>query len=1097
MIFWSFNKNPVGLLYYKYLKYNHMYLMNSRLFSLFLVSMLFFGQVHAQTLTENIRLNQVGFFSDGIKRAIAVDFTETTFEVWKSDMSLKVYSGNLTKRPSMISSCETNIQMADFSNLKAEGDYVIVIGDSSSYPFKIAGDVLNDVTKAQMKYYYYNRASAELKPEHAGSWARPAGHMNTNVLLYDAQTRSFSMPGGWYDAGDYGLYMVTASLAVTQILMAYEQFPEYWNKTELNIPESGNGVPDILDEVKYELQWMYKMKDPYNNGVYYKATAKQHAGFVMPDKDASQYYCMIKNATSAFDYAASFAMAARIFKNYETQFPGYSDSCLTAAIEAWTWGVANEVLRPSCTNPSGVSTGAYTDNVANNGNDNKVVAGVELFITTGDSTYLSPVLTTAENGFSNGEALWSEKRPVACMQLALRGNTNAQSSVIDYANKQLAIQSSNGYNVNIGNSNNDFNWGSSRRISNRGMSMMVAYLITKDKKYLDGVVNSMDYILGRNATAFSFITGFGTKQVMHPHHRISEVDTVIAPQPGLPIQGPYDGSLGTGCTPREVSACRAKNFIDNVCSFVSTELSIDQGSPNVFNLSGLMYHIGKNVIVDFVHPHDDALFTKDTSLSIEVNVVSKNGPIEKVHFYANDILVGVDSTFPYSFAWDSIPAGIYTLKAVGYDFIGDSASSIIMVTVGNASPRLTIDSPFDNFNLAPNSKATITTSASDRDGIITKVELYINDTLQQTLVAAPYVFETKSLPEGVYIIKVIAYDDADSMDVEKITINSACINFIYNGEFNSSKSGWALMLKDVAVASYTSIINGGLSGSNALKITTTNAGNADTSIIVQQDMPIYQGKKYYISYLAKADKPCLVKTEIIKNIAPFNTYFKASDSLSAVPKFLSYSFIASATDELARLNLKIGKQLTNIYFDKVYISECLSDTSLVLITFTEDVVNLIAGDIYSSKVLSVPNQHDVLEFIFTSSDTSVAVVDANGLITAKKTGTASVTVALASKPTTKDVLSVKVQTTSINEIDKLGVVVQPTLVTNVIHVYQAQNLNQIELYDLAGKQIYVVSQPSQTVTINTGHLAAGVYYLKLTAGAANQYAKHVKFIKTN
>lgn len=551
--------------------------------------------LNAQSTSENIRLNQVGFFVNGIKKAIVIDVSESTFEVWNSNHTEKVFSGTLTPRDAWAVACEKNIQLADFSALQKEGNYILVIGKHQSYPFTISNNVLDDVTKAQLKFFYFNRCSYELKPQHAGQWARAAGHANTHVKVLEDPSRTVSMPGGWYDAGDYGMYMVTGAIAASQIMMGYEQFPSYWNKTELNIPESGNGVPDILDEVKYELKWMYKMKD-VDDGVWYKVTSKGHAGFVMPDKETSQFYCMIKNATSAYDYAATFAQASRVFKKFNTQYPGFSDSCIIAAKSAWNWAITHETSHPSCSNPEGVHTGGYGDNVSAFGNDNKVYAGVELFISTGDSSYLTPILHTAQNGLGveYGEPNWIDKRGLACMQLALYGDAMSKASIVAYANSQLVFQDTNSYNVNIGHVPDDFNWGSNRRISNRATVLLTAYILTKEKKYLDAVVNAMDYVLGRNATSYCFITGFGSKRVMFPHHRPSGADGVVDPVPGLPMQGPFNGNVGHPCKPQIISTCAAKNYVDDVCSYVTNEQCIDEGSAHVFNLGGLMYFLGTN-----------------------------------------------------------------------------------------------------------------------------------------------------------------------------------------------------------------------------------------------------------------------------------------------------------------------------------------------------------------------------------------------------------------------------------------------------------------------------------------------------------------------
>ena len=553
-------------------------------------------QLNADTtsFSENIRINQIGYFVKGLKKAVAIDFTETTFEIWTSDLAKKVFAGTLSKRAQWISSGEDNIQIADFSTFKKEGSYVVVIGNKKSYPFTISQTVLEEVTKAQMKFYYFNRCSYELLPKYAGKWARKAGHLHSDVGVFDDRSRKIAMPGGWYDAGDYGLYMVTGSIAACEMMMSYEQCSEYWNKTEWNIPESSNGVPDILDEVKYELKWMYKMKDD-DNGVWYKATSIRHAAFVMPDKDTSTFYCMVKSATAAYDYAATFAIAARVFKKFTKQYPGFSDSCLTVAKLAWTWAVNNETTYPSCKSPMGVRTGNYPDSLSQNGKDNKVLAGTELFITTGDSSYVKPILHEAQTGYNSGycEPNWTEKRPLATIELAFRGDTKAKENVLKKAEAEMRYIDSSSYNVNIGKDPKEFDWGSNRRVSERAIALSAAYILTKDKLYLQGVTNALDYVLGRNALGYCFITGFGSKRVINPHHRVSGSDGIEEPVPGLPIQGPYFGSVGKFCTPLVISPFAAKNYYDNECSFVTNEECIDEGSAHIFNLATVMQYYSK------------------------------------------------------------------------------------------------------------------------------------------------------------------------------------------------------------------------------------------------------------------------------------------------------------------------------------------------------------------------------------------------------------------------------------------------------------------------------------------------------------------------
>lgn len=1065
-----------------------------RLNRLFLI--LLFGAcirlIHAQTLTENIRLNQVGFYTEGSKKAIAIDFTETAFEVWTSDHASKVYTGYLSQRAGWDASCEENIQLADFSNLKKEGSFIVVIGNQKSHPFTISSTVLDTVAKAQMKYYYYNRSGYTLKPEYAGKWAREAGHLNTQVTVLETPTRTVSMHGGWYDAGDYGLYMITGSIAACQLMMAYEQFPQYWNQAEWNIPESNNGVPDILDEIKYELQWMYHMKDT-DNGVWFKATSKQFPGFVMPDKEKSTFYCMVKNATSAYDYAATFAFASRIFKNYQVQFPGFSDSCIVAAKEAWTWGLAHEKTNPSCYNPPGVVTGEYGDDVANNNNDNKVLAGVELFLTTNDSLYLKEVITTAQDGFVNGEAICYEKRPLACMQLALHGDALAKSRLLDYANKQIEIQEQHGYIVNLGDTKYDFNWGSNRRIANRGMALMVAYMLTNDRKYLDGVSNAMDYILGRNATGYSFITGFGSKRVQYPHHRISAADTVKDPQPGLPMQGPYYGNMGQ-CTPNIISTCAAKNYIDNICSYSSNELSVDQGSPNVFNLGGLHYFLSSPVNVEIVEPLNNTVFTKDTLITILASTTNNTGDVEYVDFYINHVLTHTDTLAPYTFQLAGAVSKQYEIKAIAYTANNDSSTSTIHLAVGNVSPKLYITSPLSNqvFNPQSLTPITIKGSAIDVDGSINKVEFYLNNNLVATSTQSSFDFTIPSLtpllPIGESIIKVIAYDDNQASTTEEVKVFAYCKSILKNGEFNDSSYAWTLTNKQPYKGN---MLMDTSTGNTILKVAITTKGARTNVIQLHQTIAVKKGNTYQLTFYAKADTTrtieCLVQHQS-EAWDPHVTYTGSVITLQASMQLYSYTFTPQEDDDSCFVRFLLGgSNGASVYFDSVFVSHCEYEDAtihaLILSASEVDVSNTYnASYTYANKAGQTIHVYPLPPISWTSSDTSVVTVDSLGKIRAKAIGVAKVSAMLSSNANIIDSMTITVkEIIGIAEQNKLEGFISPTSFTDMVSITANEDLASIEVLSLTGQVLKQFNCDSNKEIINLSDLSSGMYLLKLQA----------------
>ena len=132
-----------------------------------------------------------------------------------------------------------------------------------------------------------------------------------------------STPGGWYDAGDYNKYIVNSGITTGTLLSAYEDFPGYFNELYTNIPESGNDVPDILDEALYNIRWMLSMQDPNDGGVYNKCTNAAFDGMVRPGVTKLPRYVVQKGTAATLDFAAVSAQASRIFKKYNKQYPRF------------------------------------------------------------------------------------------------------------------------------------------------------------------------------------------------------------------------------------------------------------------------------------------------------------------------------------------------------------------------------------------------------------------------------------------------------------------------------------------------------------------------------------------------------------------------------------------------------------------------------------------------------------------------------------------------------------------------------------------------------------------------------------------------------
>lgn len=566
-------------------------------YSLCFIFLLFSSR--ALTQQNHIAFNQVGFYTEGPKLAFLSSKTDAkTFALTDSASGYTVFSGTLgDEKLSRYSA--TSTRAADFSSFRKKGTYLLRIGVQTSAPFHISDSVLKPVALSSLKGFYYQRVSEPLDKRFAGQWARSAGHPDTSVLIHPsaalgtrpAGTR-ISSPGGWYDAGDYNKYIVNSGITMGTLLSAYEDFPSYFDRLHTNIPESSNEVPDILDEIIVNLRWMLTMQDPNDGGVYHKCTNAAFDGMVMPGVTQAPRYVVQKSTAASLDFAAVAAQASRVLKKFGKQLPGLSDSCLVAAERAWSWSLKNPDVRYDQTRINEVyqpqiSTGAYGDREFK---DEQYWAACELLVTTGEKSYIKHVSEHVLEeirlpSWSNVEALGvytllrnTRKLPSVLQPEALR----LKKLLIKKADLYLETGKDNAFRTVMGQSKQDFNWGSNANAANQGILLLNAYSLSHSKAYLSGALGNLDYLLGRNATGYCFVTGLGSKRVMHPHHRPSAADGMKEPVPGLLSGGPNYGMQDAkdGCTYPLTDPETA--FVDDEHSYASNEIAINWNAPLVY-----------------------------------------------------------------------------------------------------------------------------------------------------------------------------------------------------------------------------------------------------------------------------------------------------------------------------------------------------------------------------------------------------------------------------------------------------------------------------------------------------------------------------------
>ncbi|NNE01679.1 MAG: cellulase [Eudoraea sp.] len=538
---------------------------------------------YENTATDAIRLNQVGYYPATSKRALITEATTATeFKVVDLQKNKTVFTAKLSE-PLLWDLAGETVRVADFGPLKQQGIFVIYVdGIGYSHPFEIKPAVLNKALKAAIKGQYYQRASMGLEKESAGLWERAMGHPDDSVLFHPSTGRSgvTASPKGWYDAGDYGKYVVNGALSLGQMLTLYEQYPTIIEDNDLTIPESGNEISDLLDELRYEMDWLLTMQDE-DGGVFFKLTTKNFDGMVLPEDAIKQRYIIGKGTAPTLDFAAVAAKVSRAYKDIDAP---YAKKCLVAAKKAWKWAQMHPDR--NYTNPEDISTGEYGDT---NFSQEFYWAAAELFVATQSVEY-SDFLNDnpIDFDFVPGESWANYMHYIGAFSLLdhiANGPLKAQlqEAILQDANRLMAISETNDYFQPI----QDFQWGSNSDVLNTAMIIAQAYRINPLPEYLNAVVGITDYVFGKNATGYSFLTGHGDKTPLFVHHRPSSADGIPEPIPGLISGGPNSRQQDKHEVEYPTNVAPMKSWIDVEPSFASNEVCLNWNAAAVYVLGFL------------------------------------------------------------------------------------------------------------------------------------------------------------------------------------------------------------------------------------------------------------------------------------------------------------------------------------------------------------------------------------------------------------------------------------------------------------------------------------------------------------------------------
>ena len=549
-----------------------------------------------------IRVDQLGYAPNLPKQVVvtaAGDYVLTD----ESGTEVKHFPNVETKEDAASGDSVATIELGEL----AVGKYTLT-GAGESREITVSERPWKEVTNALIKGLYYQRCD-ELLEEHAGVYKHPACHTglaeewrrpeqpipeDVKAKMPPHFLRMLEIPleepygeapaprrikGGWHDAGDYGKYVGPGAMTVGHLLYAWKLFPNGCGD-DLNIPETGNGVPDILNEVRFELEWILQMQRA-DGAFYHKLTTEKFAPFIMPEEDTSPEYLSPISRTATGDAVAALALASRVYRQYDEAF---ADRCLATAKFGWEWLAAHPEKRPY-RNPMGMHTGYYGDQ---EDHDERFWAACELYATTGEAAYRE----AAEGFYREVRKLtvfgWAEVSGLGALcclfDLKEKGGEilyeDLKQAFLRRSEWALLVVKDSGYHTAIPKT--DYVWGSILTCMSNAMAMIMNTLITGREDMRAAALAQLDYALGLNAMDISFITGYGERQVLFPHHRPSAADGIETPVPGLISGGPNNKMNYPTVKDRLGDVPAAKSFIDETEFADMNEIAIYWNSPAVF-----------------------------------------------------------------------------------------------------------------------------------------------------------------------------------------------------------------------------------------------------------------------------------------------------------------------------------------------------------------------------------------------------------------------------------------------------------------------------------------------------------------------------------
>lgn len=525
-----------------------------------------------QTSSDAIRLNSLGYTPEA-KKTVTVVAPQCKGIVIKSVQDNKLVLKLKVEGPVKFPETDILCWIADFSELKKTGEYYIEVdGIGKSVHFKIDKNSYIFPWQTVTRSFYLMRCGCEVSGIfNSDTFSHKACHLNDAWLDYTGfgPVQADGI-GGWHDAGDYGKYITNAGITLSNLFMAWDHFSNKFEKIPLDLPLTAPGMPEYLQELKWETDFFLKMQYPDNSGrIFHKLTRTHFEAFVLPEFDTAKRYFTEWSSDATAQFTAIMAMAARYFKPYDAS---YANICMETALRSYEF-LKNNPDDKRWNQPE-FHTGTYRTSDVHS----RLWAAAELWETTGEEKYLLDF----ENRASAFEIKidlnwdWGNIKNLGMFTYLLSKRTGKNQELFEMVKGELLKVADSlvvhSQNDAFGRPYDKYNWGCNGTVARHSLTLSTAYRLQNDKKYIDAAHTILAHLFGRNYYGRSFVTGLGVNPPLFPHDRRAGGDKVLAPWPGYLVGGGHT----------------ATDWVDKESSFSHNEIAINWQSPLVYLLAWLL-----------------------------------------------------------------------------------------------------------------------------------------------------------------------------------------------------------------------------------------------------------------------------------------------------------------------------------------------------------------------------------------------------------------------------------------------------------------------------------------------------------------------------